>query len=204
MRERRRHSGDHAHRRGRGDRASGRARTRRRRLRREAVLATEIVARVRAVLRRRRRSRSRGAAGARSGRSRSTARSRVSQRQAGGADAEGVRPARLLRRQPRTAFSRARLLDELWDVAYAGDPSTVTVPRPPAAREDRARSLEATAPGHRLGRRIPVRAMSGGRPRQSWSRAPCRRSGRWRPWRSPRPLGAGRSAPALMIVIAVP
>ncbi len=28
---------------------------------------------------------------------------------------------------PRTAFSRGELLDELWDVAYAGEPSTVTV-----------------------------------------------------------------------------
>jgi two-component system response regulator ResD len=28
---------------------------------------------------------------------------------------------------PRVAFGRLRLLDELWDVAYAGDPSTVTV-----------------------------------------------------------------------------
>ncbi len=28
---------------------------------------------------------------------------------------------------PRTVFSRARLLEELWDLAYAGDPSTVTV-----------------------------------------------------------------------------
>ncbi|MGH2951285.1 MAG: response regulator transcription factor [Solirubrobacterales bacterium] len=30
-------------------------------------------------------------------------------------------------RSPRIAFSRLRLLDELWDVAYDGDPSTVTV-----------------------------------------------------------------------------
>jgi DNA-binding response OmpR family regulator len=28
---------------------------------------------------------------------------------------------------PRTAFTRGELLDELWDVAYDGDPSTVTV-----------------------------------------------------------------------------
>ena len=28
---------------------------------------------------------------------------------------------------PRVAFSRIRLLDEIWDVAYDGDPSTVTV-----------------------------------------------------------------------------
>jgi DNA-binding response OmpR family regulator len=28
---------------------------------------------------------------------------------------------------PRTVFSRARLLEEVWDIAYAGDPSTVTV-----------------------------------------------------------------------------
>lgn len=32
-----------------------------------------------------------------------------------------------LARNPRVAFSRARLLDEVWDVAYHGDPSTVTV-----------------------------------------------------------------------------
>jgi len=32
-----------------------------------------------------------------------------------------------LAQQPRIAFSRTRLLDELWDVAYNGDPSTVTV-----------------------------------------------------------------------------
>jgi DNA-binding response OmpR family regulator len=30
-------------------------------------------------------------------------------------------------RNPRIAFSRAELLDRLWDVAYEGDPSTVTV-----------------------------------------------------------------------------
>ena len=30
-------------------------------------------------------------------------------------------------RHPRIAFSRDQLLDELWDVAYEGDPSTVTV-----------------------------------------------------------------------------
>jgi len=30
-------------------------------------------------------------------------------------------------RHPRIAFSRSRLLDEVWDVAYVGDPSTVTV-----------------------------------------------------------------------------
>jgi DNA-binding response OmpR family regulator len=30
-------------------------------------------------------------------------------------------------RHPRIAFSRSRLLDEVWDVAYDGDPSTVTV-----------------------------------------------------------------------------
>jgi two-component system response regulator ResD len=28
---------------------------------------------------------------------------------------------------PRTVFSRTRLLEEVWDMAYAGDPSTVTV-----------------------------------------------------------------------------
>jgi DNA-binding response OmpR family regulator len=30
-------------------------------------------------------------------------------------------------RNPRIAFERTQLLDELWDVAYSGDPSTVTV-----------------------------------------------------------------------------
>jgi two-component system, OmpR family, response regulator ResD len=30
-------------------------------------------------------------------------------------------------RHPRVAFSRSQLLDEVWDVAYDGDPSTVTV-----------------------------------------------------------------------------
>ena len=30
-------------------------------------------------------------------------------------------------RNPRMAFDRMRLLDEIWDVAYSGDPSTVTV-----------------------------------------------------------------------------
>jgi two-component system response regulator ResD len=34
---------------------------------------------------------------------------------------------RLMASSPRTVFSRLRLLDELWDVAYEGDPSTVTV-----------------------------------------------------------------------------
>ncbi|CAN5519562.1 response regulator transcription factor [soil metagenome] len=33
----------------------------------------------------------------------------------------------LFARNPRVAFSRVRLLDEIWDVAYDGDPSTVTV-----------------------------------------------------------------------------
>jgi DNA-binding response OmpR family regulator len=28
---------------------------------------------------------------------------------------------------PRTVFSRTQLLEEVWDIAYAGDPSTVTV-----------------------------------------------------------------------------
>jgi DNA-binding response OmpR family regulator len=32
-----------------------------------------------------------------------------------------------LARHPRVAFSRSQLLDEVWDVAYDGDPSTVTV-----------------------------------------------------------------------------
>jgi DNA-binding response OmpR family regulator len=32
-----------------------------------------------------------------------------------------------LARNPRIAFERTTLLDEIWDVAYAGDPSTVTV-----------------------------------------------------------------------------
>ncbi len=32
-----------------------------------------------------------------------------------------------LARNPRTAFSRGQLLDEVWDIAYDGDPSTVTV-----------------------------------------------------------------------------
>jgi DNA-binding response OmpR family regulator len=30
-------------------------------------------------------------------------------------------------RHPRVAFSRSQLLDEVWDIAYDGDPSTVTV-----------------------------------------------------------------------------
>jgi two-component system, OmpR family, response regulator ResD len=30
-------------------------------------------------------------------------------------------------RHPRVAFTRSQLLDEVWDVAYGGDPSTVTV-----------------------------------------------------------------------------
>jgi DNA-binding response OmpR family regulator len=34
---------------------------------------------------------------------------------------------RFMAASPRTVFSRLRLLDELWDVAYEGDPSTVTV-----------------------------------------------------------------------------
>jgi DNA-binding response OmpR family regulator len=34
---------------------------------------------------------------------------------------------RFMASSPRTVFSRLRLLDELWDVAYEGDPSTVTV-----------------------------------------------------------------------------
>jgi len=29
--------------------------------------------------------------------------------------------------QPRTVFSRVRLLEEVWDIAFEGDPSTVTV-----------------------------------------------------------------------------
>ena len=33
----------------------------------------------------------------------------------------------LLASRPRTVFSRYRLLDELWDVAFQGDPATVTV-----------------------------------------------------------------------------
>jgi DNA-binding response OmpR family regulator len=33
----------------------------------------------------------------------------------------------LLASSPRTVFSRYRLLDELWDVAFQGDPATVTV-----------------------------------------------------------------------------
>lgn len=33
----------------------------------------------------------------------------------------------LFARNPRVAFSRVRLLDEIWDVSYDGDPSTVTV-----------------------------------------------------------------------------
>jgi DNA-binding response OmpR family regulator len=33
----------------------------------------------------------------------------------------------LLAASPRTVFSRYRLLDELWDVAFQGDPATVTV-----------------------------------------------------------------------------
>lgn len=32
-----------------------------------------------------------------------------------------------LARHPRVAFSRTRLLEEVWDIAYDGDPSTVTV-----------------------------------------------------------------------------
>lgn len=32
-----------------------------------------------------------------------------------------------LARHPRVAFSRGKLLDEVWDIAYEGDPSTVTV-----------------------------------------------------------------------------
>jgi two-component system, OmpR family, response regulator ResD len=34
---------------------------------------------------------------------------------------------RFFARHPRIAFSRAQLLDDVWDVAYDGDPSTVTV-----------------------------------------------------------------------------
>jgi DNA-binding response OmpR family regulator len=34
---------------------------------------------------------------------------------------------RFLAAHPRVAFSRSALLDEVWDVAYGGDPSTVTV-----------------------------------------------------------------------------
>jgi DNA-binding response OmpR family regulator len=34
---------------------------------------------------------------------------------------------RFFARHPRVAFSRSQLLDEVWDVAYDGDPSTVTV-----------------------------------------------------------------------------
>jgi DNA-binding response OmpR family regulator len=34
---------------------------------------------------------------------------------------------RFMASSPRTVFSRLRLLDELWDVAFDGDPSTVTV-----------------------------------------------------------------------------
>jgi DNA-binding response OmpR family regulator len=34
---------------------------------------------------------------------------------------------RFMASSPRTVFSRVRLLDELWDIAFEGDPSTVTV-----------------------------------------------------------------------------
>jgi two-component system response regulator ResD len=33
----------------------------------------------------------------------------------------------LMAARPRTAFTRSRLLEEVWDLAFAGDPSTVTV-----------------------------------------------------------------------------
>jgi DNA-binding response OmpR family regulator len=33
----------------------------------------------------------------------------------------------LMARNPRTVFTRAQLLDEVWDLAFEGEPSTVTV-----------------------------------------------------------------------------
>jgi DNA-binding response OmpR family regulator len=90
----------------------------------------EVVARVRAVLRR---SRS-GSEGAdaeplRFGELEIDARTR--EVRARGADV-GLTPKEfdllhLLASSPRTVFSRYRLLDELWDVAFQGDPATVTV-----------------------------------------------------------------------------
>ncbi len=91
----------------------------------------EVVARVRSVLRR-------SSAGDRAADSRAAALRRhrarpplargASRGRSGRADAEGVRPAALPRLEPARASSRRlRLLDELWDVAFEGDPATVTV-----------------------------------------------------------------------------
>ena len=150
----------------------------------------EVVARVKTILRRARQARSRGRAGAAGRRSiygeleidAGGARGPARRRAVVVADPEGVRAARVPRRPPAASPSAAvELLDELWDVAYDGDPSTVTV-HVRRLREKIERDPGSPAPpGHRLGRRLPVRAMS-------------RRA---RLSASPRP---GRSAAALLAI----
>ena len=90
----------------------------------------EVVARVRAVLRRSRAAADgEGADPLRFGELEIDARTREVR-----ADGELVQLTpkefdllHLLASSPRTVFSRYRLLDELWDVAFQGDPATVTV-----------------------------------------------------------------------------
>ena len=67
----------------------------------------------------------------------------------------------LLASNPGTAFSRAELLDRVWDFAWAGDSSTVTVHIRRLREKIEADPSVAAAPRDGLGRRLPVRSMSG-------------------------------------------
>ena len=68
------------------------------------------------------------------------------------------------RRSPGVTFSRTELLEDVWDFAWDGDPSTVTV-HVRRLREKIEDDPSTPAPRHGVGRRLPVRAVSAPRAR---------------------------------------
>ena len=153
----------------------------------------ELVARIRAVMRRGgAEPRAAPSAGrrARGGRARAP---RVPRRRRARADAEGVRSARALARDPGAAVSRERILQEVWETTWYGSSKTIDVhvaalrqeARRPGLDRDRARRR---LPSARMSRRLllgylGLDAVRPGRPRGS----------AWR-LRTPAPSGATSTA----------
>ena len=119
---------------------------------------------------------------------------------AGGAHAEGVRPAADARRVRRGRCSRAASCSsEVWDSAPEyQDPATVTVHIGRLRQKMRGRSRAPALDHHGVGRRLPVRAVSRRRRGRRDQRAPAGDGGRRGRCSPPAPSAPGwRCAPDL-------
>ncbi len=122
--------------------------------------AREVVARIRAVLRRAAEAGERraGRGRSRSASSTSTRRAhRDARRRRARAHAQGVRPARLLMREAGSVVTRERLIDEVWDMNWFGSTKTLDVHVSGLRKQARRRLAEPALHPHRPRRRLPLR-----------------------------------------------